>query len=297
MSLRLSPDRSLVLDGAMGTELIARGLDARADLAERWVLDRPDAVREIHRGYVESGAEVLQTCTFGALRARLAPHRLAERLAEVCARGVSLAKLEAGRLPVVASLGPTGLARPVLDAETAREIAAQVAEAAAALAGAGADALHLETQYHPGELVAAAAGARRGAPDLPLWISVTVALGDGGLVTPHGVPLARMLAALREAAPDAIGVNCSLDGERMRDAVERLVGSGLGPVVARPQARISEKCATGRSQETPSRFATHAAALFAAGAAAVGGCCGTHAGSIAALAGAVRATPATEAAS
>jgi 5-methyltetrahydrofolate--homocysteine methyltransferase len=129
---------------------------------------------------------------------------------------------------------------------------------------------------------------RRGAPHLPLWISITVVTSDAGLVTPHGVSFDRMLRALSQVSPDAVGVNCSLDAERIRPAVDKLVAAGIAPVFARPQARISEKCATGRSTETPGRFAAHAVRLFASGASAVGGCCGTHPGSIVALAEALR---------
>ncbi len=269
--------------------LIAAGLDVRVDNSERWVLDKPQAVSKIHAAYAAAGAELLQTCTFGALRARLAPHGLSEQVPAICSRAVELARAVAGGIPVVASLGPTGLLQGnPADAATRSEIESQVAEAAAALAAAGADALHLETQYHPEELVAATSGARKGAPDLPLWISITLSLGDAGLATPFGYSFDKMLRALTDAAPDAVGLNCSLDAERIAQATERLVDADLGPVVVRPQARVSAKCVSGRSNETPTRFAAHAVKLFSLGATAVGGCCGTHPGSIEALANLLR---------
>jgi methionine synthase I (cobalamin-dependent) len=270
MSFSLRTKDPILMDGAMGTELIARGLDVRTDIAERWVLDRPDEVSAIHRAYAAAGAQLIQTCTFGALRSRLS-EALRPRVAEICARAVELARHAAPGLPIVGSLGPTGSE-------------AEVAEAARALANAGIDALHLETHYDAEGLAVAAAGARTGAPGTPLWISVTLMTGNSGLETPHGVPVARMLRALADAAPDAVGVNCSLDADRIRGAVERLVDAGLGPVLARPQARISEKCATGQSSERPERFAERAAQLFDLGVVAVGGCCGTTPASIAALA-------------
>lgn len=268
----------------MGTELIAAGLDVRADNSERWVLDKPEVVSKIHAAYAAAGAELLQTCTFGAIRARLAPHGLGEQLGSICSRAVALARTGHG-IPVVASLGPSGLLQGSAAApEVLREIESQVGESAAALAAGGADALHLETQYHPEELVAAAAGARKGAPELPLWISVTLSIGDAGLATPFGYSFDKMLRALADAAPDAVGINCSLDAERIAQATTRLVDSDLGPVLVRPQARVSAKCASGRNTESPARFAEHAVKLFSLGATAVGGCCGTHPGSIAALA-------------
>ena len=273
----------------MGTELIERGLDVRRDIAERWVLERGGEVSAIHRAYAAAGAQALQTCTFGALRTRLAAYGLQEQVKTICQEGVALARAAADGRAVIASLGPTGVVVRAGSSGLAARIEAEVAEAAAALIGA--DVIHLETQLSPEELVASAAGVRSAAPGLPLWISITLMTGASGLETPHGVPLARMLKALAEARPDAVGVNCSLDADRIRDAVERLVDANLGPVVARPQARVSEKCATGRSSETPTRFAERAARLFDLGAAAVGGCCGTSPASIAALAAMVPGHP------
>ena len=266
----------------MGTELIERGLDIRADIAERWVLERAEAVFAVHQAYVAAGAQALQTCTFGALRTRLAPHGLQFHVNELCHTALALARAAAEGRPVIASLGPTGIVVRAGATGLGAQIEAEVAEAAAALATA--DVIHLETQLSPDELVASAAGVRSGAPGVPLWISVTLMTGASGLETPHGVPLERMLKALGKARPDAVGVNCSLDADRIRDAVERLVDANLGPVVARPQAHVSEKCATGRGSEAPARFAERAARLFDLGAAAVGGCCGTSPASIAALA-------------
>ncbi len=285
MSFQLNIRTPILMDGAMGTELIARGLDIRSDSAERWVLERADEVAAIHRAYAAAGADVIQTCTFGALRSRLGS-ALRGRAAEICTKAVALARAAAPALPIVASLGPTGLVKgaEATDPAVRRQIEDEVSEAAAALAAAGADVIHLETHYSPVELASAAAGAHRGAPGLQLWASVTLMTGNSGLETPHGVPASRMLRVLGEVGADAVGVNCSLDADRIRAAVELLVGARLGPVVVRPQARISEKCATGLSQEKPERFAQRAIRLYELGAAAVGGCCGTTPASIAALA-------------
>jgi 5-methyltetrahydrofolate--homocysteine methyltransferase len=160
---------------------------------------------------------------------------------------------------------------------------AAYAESAAALAEGGVDAIHLETMFHPAELAAAVRGARAGAPQLTVIASMTLMAGVSGLETPHGVPIARMLRAVESSEPDAVGVNCSVDAERMRPAVEALRQALPLPIVAQPQARISEKCATGRSSETPDAFARRALALVDAGAAVVGGCCGVGPEMIAAL--------------
>jgi methionine synthase I (cobalamin-dependent) len=86
-------------------------------------------------------------------------------------------------------------------------------------------------------------------------------------------------------AADAVGVNCSVEAERMLHAVEQLREAVSLPVIAKPQAKLSDKCATGRSSESPEAFARHARKLVAAGAVAIGGCCGVGPAGIAALAG------------
>ena len=117
----------------------------------------------------------------------------------------------------------------------------------------------------------------------PVIASMTLMPGVSGLETPHGVPMKKMVRAVEASEPDAVGVNCSVEAERMRAAVEELHEALALPVVAKPQAKMSDKCATGRSSESPEKFARDAAALVAAGASAVGGCCGVGPAGIAAL--------------
>ena len=293
MTFRPTSDFPIVMDGAMGTELVARGLDIRADIAERWVLDRPEVVTAIHAAYAASGAQLIQTCTFGAVRARLAPHGLADQVRPIICRAIELAKTAAPDLPVVGSLGPSGLVLSpgFQDRALLATLEADFAEAASAMLEGGADAIHLETQLTPAELLAATAGIRRVTETLPLFVSISVMTGSSGLETPHGIPINNMIRVLAQAAPDAIGVNCSLDGERMAAAVALLIDAKLGPVLARPQARTSEKCSTGLSKESPQRYALRAALLFDLGAAGVGGCCGTTPAFIAALSETHRTKP------
>jgi methionine synthase I (cobalamin-dependent) len=157
------------------------------------------------------------------------------------------------------------------------------------LAEAGVDTIILETMFHPLELEAAILGARAGAPGLRLVACMTLMPGASGLETPHGVPMANMIRALGAGQPDAVGINCSIEGERMLTAVEALRDAQSLPIWVKPQAKISQKCVTGRSSETPEQFAHHALRLVAAGAVAVGGCCGVKPQEIAALAQALGA--------
>jgi 5-methyltetrahydrofolate--homocysteine methyltransferase len=282
--------RPLLLDGAIGTELIGRGLKVRAESPEAWNLSRPDDVRAIHAAYAEAGAEIVQTNTFGATRPRLARFGLEARQRELIFAAVALARQAAPRAHVIASLGPTGETLPLGGTPDVSRLQADYAEAARLLAEAGVEAIHLETQFHPAELQAAILGVREGAPKLPVVASMALMPGITGLETPHGVPLSRMLKAIDAAGPDAVGVNCAIEAERMLAAVKALAAATSLPVWAKPQAKLSDKCATGRSKETPDSFARHALTLVDAGAAAIGGCCGTTPASIAALHAALAAS-------
>jgi 5-methyltetrahydrofolate--homocysteine methyltransferase len=292
MRLDRDPPRPLLLDGAMGTELGARGLRLREEMPDGWNLSRPDDVRAVHAAYVAAGSQAIQTNTFGATRPRLARFGLADRQREICEAAVRLAREASPGAAIIGSLGPTGETVALGGKADVGPLREAFAEAAAALAAAGADAIHLETQFHPAELQAAIEGARAGAPALPLIASLALMPGASGLETPHGVPIGKMMRALEGNLPDAVGANCAVEAERMLQAIELLRERFDLPVWAKPQAKLSDKCATGRSTETPEKFARHARALFDAGASAIGGCCGTTPASIAALRAALDHEPA-----
>jgi methionine synthase I (cobalamin-dependent) len=275
----------------MGTELLNRGLRLREEAPESWNLSRPDDIRAVHAAYVEAGAEAVQTNTFGATRPRLARFGLGDRLRDICEAAVRLARQAAPHARVIGSIGPTGETVALGASADLGWLRAAFAEPAGILAACGVDAIHLETQFHPAELEAAIAGVRAAAPSLPLIASMALMPGATGLETPHGVPIAKMMRALEANLPDAVGANCAVEAERMLQAVVELRDRFALPVWAKPQAKLSDKCATSRSRETPESFARHAVALVDAGASAVGGCCGTTPASIAALRAVLRRQP------
>src|SRR5439155_10246689 len=139
----------MLLDGAMGTELIARGLSSRVDCADAWNLTRPDDVRAVHAAYAAAGADAVQTNTFGCTRPRLARFGRQDQVAELARAAVKLAREGApGRL-VFGSLGPSGETLPLGGGADLAWLEAAYAEAARALAESGVDAIHLETMFHP----------------------------------------------------------------------------------------------------------------------------------------------------
>jgi 5-methyltetrahydrofolate--homocysteine methyltransferase len=320
-TLRRGP-RPLLWDGGVGTALIRRGLSLAGEPPEAWLLRRPDDVRAVHAEFAAAGADVVQTNSFGLLRhlaGALAPSLFpglpgsAANSAALCSSEaafrelsrtcVALAEEGAQERPggpafVVASLGPVGLHLGDMDlsadARRQREAAlSALAERVSAwLEEAGAAAVHLETCCDPVELRAVLAGVRAGAPRLPVLVSVTLTVGQSGLETPLGVPLARMLKELHDDPPEVVGVNCSLTARRMRPAVEALrrfadehrVGGRQAPLVlAQPQVgQPAPDCKRKPDEESPERFARDLVVLLQDGADAVGGCCGAQGAHLAA---------------
>lgn len=256
LTARLVHGPVVVLDGATGTALFDRGLPL--DVApERWVLERPDQVRAVHRAYVEAGAEAVHTCTFGAGEVRLAASDLAGRAREICARAVELAR-EAGPRWVLGSVGPTTAPPGAWVAAAGMSIAT--------LADHGVDALHLETQVTLAEARSLLDHALR--TDLPVLVSLAPGPDDGRTV--GGDPLGPALSALLDAGATAVGVNCGLDPAQLLELVAALPGR----LVLQPAAGVPDVI-DGALRYPPIPSLTADLGALAQRGAAVGGCCGS----------------------
>jgi methionine synthase I (cobalamin-dependent) len=275
------PERAL-LDGAMGTGLIARGLRLREQPPELWNVVNPEVVRELHRSFVEAGADAIQTNSFGASRLRLRARGLEARTRELNLAAGALAREAHPEGCIVGSMGPTGELPLPEGAADLYELEDCYAEQAALLAEAGVDLLHVETMCHSKEARAAIRGARHGAPELPLAMSMSCKrLGDS-FTTSLGYAAETMIAVMLEEEVDAIGANCTLGPGDLLDLAVLLVGTGL-PVIAQPTIAPETSAPL-----YPGEFATGAQALFAVGVRAVGGCCGTGPADIASARDAIR---------
>ena len=273
----------LLLDGAMGTQLQARGLQP-GETPELWNLTRPDDVRAIHEAYYQAGAQVVYTNTFGANRAKY--HGNAP-LADVIAAGVAIAREAAsgasasdGRRFVALDIGPTGrLLKPAGDFEFDAAYDA-FAEQVRVGAEAGADLVVIETMADAYELKAAVLAAKENA-NLP--VLATVALGsDGNLLT--GADVDCVAAILQGLRVDALGFNCGFGPEKMLPCVRRLASLTSLPIIAKPNAGMP-RVEDGRTVYDlgPEDFAKGVMALIEAGASIVGGCCGSTSAHVAAL--------------
>jgi 5,10-methylene-tetrahydrofolate dehydrogenase/methenyl tetrahydrofolate cyclohydrolase/methionine synthase I (cobalamin-dependent)/5,10-methylenetetrahydrofolate reductase len=272
----------LVLDGAMGSELIARGV-APAAIA-RANLGHPDLVQDVHQAYVAAGAEALTTNTFGVNRYRLQGDR--ELVARLAAAGVRLARLAAQgakqRVFVLGSIGPLG---PVVGADlTSSEAEEAFGEVAMALADAGVDGYIVETMPSTAEAVAALGGIRR-ASRLPALVCRSIDRDDPA-------ELADFARAAAAAGATAVGINCAAGPRALVPVVARLAQVSSLPVVARPNAGFPTRVeGVPRYHLRPDYLVTQARAYVAAGASLVGGCCGVGPDHIAAVSRALAGAP------
>src|SRR5580698_2680743 len=286
--------RPVLADGAMGTVLYARGVFINRCYDELNLSD-PSLILSIHEEYLQAGAEILETNTFGANRFRLARHGLAAKVAEINAAGVSLAKQAAAHLKekqagdawVAGSVGPLGVHLEPLGKVGLDEARAAFSEQIAALATAGVDLLIIETMPALNEAHEALKAARETAPDLPVLVMVTV---DDDSNCLDGSSPAQAAALLTEWGADAIGVNCSTGPATVLTAIEAMRAATDLPLAAMPNAGMP-RAVEGRNIYlcSPEYMASFARKATAAGAQVVGGCFVTTPNHIRAMRSAVRA--------
>lgn len=272
--------RPILLDGAWGTQLQARGLAVGAS-PEAWNLERPEAVEEVARAYREAGSAVILTNTFGGNRLVLERHGLAGQVAEINRRGVELSRAGAGDQALVfASVGPTG--RLLLMEETTEEELHEVfTEQIDALVAGGAQGLVLETFSDLGEIGQALTAARR--TGLPVVASLVYDAGEKFDRTLMGVSPAQQAEALAEA--DVLGANCGRGIAPYLEVCRQLRAASRHPLWIKPNAGLP-RMVEGRAvySMSPAEFASFAPAFREAGADFLGGCCGTSPDFIRALA-------------
>lgn len=292
----------LVLDGAMGTELMRRGVDTRLPLwSARALVEAPEVVRAIHEEYLGAGADVLTTNTFRAHRRSLAQGGLGEQVRELTERAVRLAReaMERGtrRAFVAGSIAPLEDCYSPELVPSAAELEAEHGELAQHLAAAGCDLLLVETMNTARE----AAAAARAAADTGLSVCVSFVVGKGGRAPGErgrdgadvrllsGEPLAEAVSAVQALAPAVLLVNCVplADIDLALDALRAAWPgrTGLYANVGRPDSvhgwRLSDDV-------QPAAYAAHARRWRQRGATLIGGCCGTRPAHVAALAASLR---------
>jgi len=285
LSLLEASPAPLLADGAMGTMIHAHGIDFK-ECFDALNLENPALIAEIHRGYIEAGAQIILTNTFGANRYRLSDHGLEERVAEINRAGVELARrvvLASFREVLIAGdVGPLGVRLAPFGRVTREQARAAFREQIQALSEAGVDLLVIETMSDLYEVEEAVAAARQVDASLPVVASLTFTRDDRTLLGDTPAKVARVLTA---AGADVIGVNCSGGPAQLLRVLRRMQD-------AVPHARYWVKPNAGWPEQVggrimypagPEYFGEYAQAFRQAGAVLIGGCCGTTPEHIAAM--------------
>jgi 5-methyltetrahydrofolate--homocysteine methyltransferase len=271
--LQAIKERVLVLDGAMGTMLQERGLKP-GQSPEELNLTMPEVVAGVHREYLLAGADIIVTNTFGGSREKLSHYGLEEKLLEINARGVEIARQVAGDTAyVAASMGPTGkFVEPVGDF-TFDEMAGQFREQAQALIGAGADLITLETFLDIKETRAAVIAIREVSADIPIIAMLT--FDDKGRSV-LGTPPESAAITLEAAGADIVGSNCGLGIEGIHEILSAMRRVSRLPLIAQANAGLP-LLKEGKTifPATPDEMTAYHDRMLALGVRVIGGCCGT----------------------
>ena len=295
--------KTVLCDGAMGTMLYARGVFINRCFDEL-NLSQPEMVRAIHEEYLQAGAQVIETNTFGGNAYRLEHFGLRDKVRQINVAGVRLARecvaqirdKQSASAFVAGALGPlggrVGPGQPVSAAEAEEAFAEQVRALSEGGAGVGADLLIAETLQSLIEAEAVVRAAQSTAPELPLIVLVTVD-GEGNCL--DGATPEMIAVRLTERGVGAIGCNCSDGPQTVLHVIERMRAVTVLPLAAMPNAGIP-KAVDGRSiyMTSPEYMGSFARKASRAGANFIGGCCGTTPAHIRAMRGALRAMEAQE---
>ena len=278
-------DGPLLGDGAMGTMLQDLG-NNEGGAPELWNVEHVDVVEGVLEGYASSGSRLLTTNTFGGTRARLQMHGLEDRVEELNQAAAALARRVADRHPgvyVLGDIGPSGeLMEPMGDL-TIDSAAEMFGEQIRGLVAGGVDGILIETMSDLTEVEAAVTAARKEAPGLPVFATLSF---DTNLRTMMGVSPAMAVQAMSDMGVDVIGANCGRGLVEMRIIAGQLAEAGAGRVRLMVQSNAGLPKLQGDTfvfDGTPEEMAAYAVEMRDLGFAVIGACCGSSPAHIAAM--------------
>ena len=274
--LDLIAKRVVLLDGAMGSELIARGLSAGTP-SENWNVTNPEKVADIHKNYYSAGADAVITNTFGGTYAKLAALKHEKHIEEYNIKAVEIARsvCPEGKF-VGGDIGPTGLFLPPVGKATIDDFSDNFTQQVKILNEQEVDFFFIETMLDINEAVAAVTAAKKAA-GIPIFASITYQKTKRGYFTVMGNTVEECVSKLEVAGANVIGANCTITSEEMIDLITAIRKNTARPVSAKPNAGKPEL----RNGETfyptsPEDFARDIQQIIEAKANVVGGCCGTN---------------------
>jgi homocysteine S-methyltransferase len=278
----------VLCDGAMGTLLYSKGIFI-SQCYDEMNVSQPEMIRGIHHEYLQAGAEIVETNTFGGNSFRLGRHSMADRVREINLAGATLAREAAKSFDVwvAGSVGPLGVRIEPLGKTSFDEAQASFRDQIAALVEGGVDLLMLETFGYLEELHQAVLASRDVNPKIPVVAHVTID-EDGNCL--DGSDPEAFATRLADWKVDVIGINCSVGPVAMLEAIERVRAATDLPLATQPNAGMP-RSVEGRNIYlcSPEYMASYARKFVAAGVSLVGGCCGTTPEHIRAMKSALRA--------
>ena len=276
INAKLQAGEPLCGDGAWGTQLMAHGLGP-GDCFESVNLSRPEVLAEIANAYIEAGAELITTNTFGASPLNLAAHGLADRTEEINRAAVeALREVAAGRALISGSVGPTGkILTPYGDTEPAA-MADAFGRQIGALIEAGADLICIETMMDLEEARLAVAAARACSSTIPVIATMTFNATPRGFFSTMGNTVEQACSVLVETGADLVGSNCGNGIDAMVELAREFARHASVPIVIQSNAGLPENRAGELTYpESPEYMAERVGSLLELGVAVIGGCCGT----------------------
>jgi 5-methyltetrahydrofolate--homocysteine methyltransferase len=273
----LGSSNPVLADGAMGTMLFELGLQ-HGDPPERWNLEHPDRVQQVHQDYIDAGAQIILTNSFGANRILLGRYNLDDQAEQINLVAAQLARTAADATPdpvvVGGSMGPTGAMMEPLGDLTYEAALAGFEEQADALAEGGVDVFWIETMYDIEEVRAAVQGCKSVASDLPVVATMTF---DTAGHTMMGVSPEAAAEALMEMGVIALGGNCGNGPEEIHSVIRAMHGSQPDLVLtAKSNAGVPHLVdGIAAYDATPEHMAEYALQALEEGAQIIGGCCGS----------------------
>ena len=266
----------IVSDGAWGTMLQDNGLPV-GECPEAWNVSHPDVVKSIPEAYIEAGAEVVLTNSFGGSPLKLAKYGLEKKAAEYNFAAAQISKQAAqGKALVLASVGPTGQFLAPLGTISETEMIENFKIQIKSLSDGGADAILIETMSDLQEAVCAVKAARE-VSELPVIVTMTFEKGQQGYRTMMGVSIDQAVEVLSEHNVDLLGTNCGNGIQQIVEIIRKMRQLTDKYLVAHPNAGLPEiKDGKTVFNQTPEEMAKYVPDLFSAGANIIGGCCGTN---------------------
>lgn len=273
---KLSKEKVLVSDGAIGSLLFEKGLNP-GDCPERFNLERPEILAEIALSYLQADADIIQTNTFGASPLKLSDYDLDDKTEEINKKAVEIVKqIVDSKALVSGSVGPTGkMLLPYGDIEPVA-MKDNYKKQISILIESGVDLLCIETMTDLNEAVIAVESARELSQDIPIISTMTFDVLPQGCVTIMGNKISEVCAKLEEAGANVIGSNCGNGTKNMITIAKEFIANSQLPIIIQSNAGIPTIIDDQVIyQETPEEFADFTKILLELGVSIIGGCCGT----------------------